>query len=87
MNAFYEHHRNSNQVQLSLLYRTSVEGSDFSRLSSPNRAGLLLHLPVDIPGQPEGVRISPYFPFSARVCLHQHHWLANRLRQVGIDFS
>jgi hypothetical protein len=24
--------------------------------------------------------VCPYFPFSARVCLNQHHWLANRLR-------
>jgi hypothetical protein len=23
------------------------------------------------------VRICPYLPFSARVCLSQHHWLAN----------
>ena len=28
----------------------------------------------------------PYFPFSARVCLNQHHWLANRLRAEGIAF-
>jgi hypothetical protein len=33
------------------------------------------------------VRICPYFPFSARVCLNQHHWLANRMRQEGIDFK
>jgi len=32
------------------------------------------------------VRVCPYLPFSARVCLNQHHWLANRLRQEGIDF-
>lgn len=32
------------------------------------------------------VRICPYLPFSARVCLNQHHWLANRLQQEGIDF-
>ena len=32
------------------------------------------------------VRMSPYLPFSARVCLNQHHWLANRLRQEDIDF-
>jgi hypothetical protein len=30
------------------------------------------------------VRICPYFPFSARVCLNQHHWLATRLRAEGI---
>jgi hypothetical protein len=33
------------------------------------------------------VRIGPYFPFSARVCLHQHHWLAIRMRAEGIDFQ
>jgi hypothetical protein len=32
------------------------------------------------------VRMCPYLPFSARVCLNQHHWLANRMRQEGIDF-
>jgi hypothetical protein len=26
-------------------------------------------------------------PFSAEVCLNQHHWLANRLREEGIDFQ
>jgi hypothetical protein len=33
------------------------------------------------------VRICPYLPFSARVCLNQHHWLANRMRQQGIAFK
>jgi hypothetical protein len=33
------------------------------------------------------VRVCPYFPFSARVCLNQHHWLANRLLQEGIKFK
>ena len=33
------------------------------------------------------VRMCPYFPFSARVCLNQHHWLANRLREEGIPFQ
>jgi hypothetical protein len=33
------------------------------------------------------VRMCPYFPFSARVCLNQHHWLANRLREESIDFE
>src|SRR5271169_844461 len=33
------------------------------------------------------VRLSPYFPFSARVCLNQHHWLALRLREEGIGFQ
>src|SRR5437588_10414119 len=32
------------------------------------------------------VRVCPYFPFTARVCLNQHHWLANRMREEGIDF-
>src|ERR1700693_6035817 len=32
------------------------------------------------------VRICPYLPFSARVYLNQHHWLANRMREEGIDF-
>jgi hypothetical protein len=33
------------------------------------------------------VRICPYLPFSARVCLNQHHWLAKRMRTEGIDFE
>jgi hypothetical protein len=33
------------------------------------------------------VRMCPYFPFSARVCLNQHHWLAIRMREEGIDFK
>jgi hypothetical protein len=33
------------------------------------------------------VRMCPYLPFSARVCLNQHHWLANRLREEGLDFE
>ena len=33
------------------------------------------------------VRMCPYFPFSARVCLNQHHWLANRLTEEGISFE
>lgn len=33
------------------------------------------------------VRMSPYFPFSARVCLNQHNWLANRMRDEGISFQ
>jgi len=28
----------------------------------------------------------PYLPFSARLCLNQHHWLVNRLRTEGVDF-
>jgi hypothetical protein len=33
------------------------------------------------------VRLCPYFPFSARVCLNQHHWLAQRLQEQKIDFQ
>src|SRR6516164_9241320 len=33
------------------------------------------------------VRMCPYLPFSARVCLNQHNWLANRMREEGIDFE
>ena len=32
------------------------------------------------------VRMRPYLPFSARICLNQRHWLANRLREERIDF-
>jgi hypothetical protein len=33
------------------------------------------------------VRVCPYLPFSARVCLNQHHWLANRMCEQGLDFQ
>lgn len=33
------------------------------------------------------VRVCPYLPFSARVCLNQHHWLAVRMREEGINFQ
>jgi hypothetical protein len=32
------------------------------------------------------VRVCPYFPFSARLCLNQHYWLAQRMRREGIRF-
>jgi hypothetical protein len=32
------------------------------------------------------VRMCPYLPFSARVCLNQHHWLATQMRAEGIAF-
>jgi len=35
---------------------------------------------------PMFVRVCPYFPFSARVCLNQHDWLAQRMRRRGIRF-
>ena len=33
------------------------------------------------------VRVCPYFPFSARVCLNQHYWLARRLQDRDIRFQ
>jgi hypothetical protein len=33
------------------------------------------------------VRMCPYYPFSARVCLNQRHWLATRMSEEGIDFQ
>ena len=33
------------------------------------------------------VRMCPYLPFSARVCLNQHYWLANRMREEAVDFK
>jgi hypothetical protein len=33
------------------------------------------------------VRVCPYLPFSARICLNQHHWLANRMREQGIGYK
>jgi hypothetical protein len=33
------------------------------------------------------VRMCPYLPFSDRVCLNQHHWLANRMREESNDFQ
>jgi hypothetical protein len=32
------------------------------------------------------VRVCPYFPFSARLCLNQHQWLATKMRAEGITF-
>jgi hypothetical protein len=33
------------------------------------------------------VRVCPYFPFSLRICLNQHNWLAQRMQEVGIGFT
>jgi hypothetical protein len=33
------------------------------------------------------VRMCPYLPFSARVCLNQHYRLAARMRAEGLDFQ
>jgi hypothetical protein len=46
---------------------------------------ILLNGLIQLFQQPE--RMCPYLPFSARVCLNQHHWLANRMREEGIDFE
>jgi hypothetical protein len=32
------------------------------------------------------VRVCPYFPFSARLCLNHHHWLARQMAAEGIAF-
>ena len=32
------------------------------------------------------MRLRPYFPFSARVCLNHHHWLATRMEAEGLRF-
>ena len=32
------------------------------------------------------LRICPYFPFNARVCLNQHEWLARRLQEESVFF-
>jgi hypothetical protein len=36
---------------------------------------------------PMFVRVCPYFPFSVRICLNQHYWLAQRLQEAGIRFT
>lgn len=36
---------------------------------------------------PMFVRVCPYFPFSTRICLNQHHWLALKMKQAGIHFT
>ena len=33
------------------------------------------------------VRVCPYFPFSLRICLNQHSWLAQRLQAAGIGLT
>jgi hypothetical protein len=32
------------------------------------------------------VRVCPYFPFSARLCVNQHHWLARRMEAESLTF-
>jgi len=32
------------------------------------------------------LRICPYFPFNARVCINGHEWLARRMQAEGVDF-
>jgi hypothetical protein len=36
---------------------------------------------------PMFVRVCPYFPFSARICLNQHYWVALKMKQAGIRFT
>lgn len=36
---------------------------------------------------PMFVRVCPYFPFSTRICLNQHHWIAHKMKQAGIHFT
>ena len=36
---------------------------------------------------PMFVRVCPYFPFSTRICLNQHYWLANQMRRRSIPFQ
>jgi hypothetical protein len=36
---------------------------------------------------PMFVRVCPYFPFSTRICLNQHHWLAHKMKHAGIHFT
>ena len=36
---------------------------------------------------PMFVRVCPYFPFSTRICLNQHYWLANQMTHAGIRFT
>jgi len=33
------------------------------------------------------IRVCPYFPFSTRICLNQHYWLALKMKQAGIRFT
>lgn len=33
------------------------------------------------------IRMCPYFPFPARVCVNQHHWIAGQLKRLGIPFQ
>src|SRR5579872_2918767 len=35
---------------------------------------------------PMFVRVCPYFPFSTRICLNQHYWIAQKLKKAGIRF-
>ena len=35
---------------------------------------------------PMFIRMCPYFPFPARLCLNQHHWIAEQLKKRGVRF-
>ena len=36
---------------------------------------------------PMFVRVCPYFPFSVRICVNQHYWLAQHLTEAGVRFT
>jgi hypothetical protein len=46
----------------------------------------LLLLPPGSPVGPPVLRVCPYFPFNAEVCLNGHEWLVRQLTQEGIAF-
>jgi hypothetical protein len=71
MNAFYEHHQDSIRFGYRCFDRILLNG---------------LIQPFQQPERVVGF-FDTYLPFSARVYLNQHHWLANRMREEGIDFQ
>jgi hypothetical protein len=95
MKAFYEHHKNSIEFHYRCFDRLLLNGliqpfqqpervlglfnayRDSTRVTRATLTGanVRAHVPL------------LYFPFSARVCLNQHHWLAIRVRQEGIDLQ
>ena len=74
MNSFYEHHKDSIRFHYRCFDRILLNG-----LIRP------FQQPERVVGFFDTYR-QLYLPFSARVCLNQHHWLANRMREEGIDF-
>ena len=74
MNSFYEHHKDSIRFHYRCFDRILLNG-----LIRP------FQQPERVVGFFDTYR-QLYLPFSARVCLNQHHWLANRMREEGIGF-